>query len=70
MVNCACAFSQSETEKYFEGIIKSVIGFIILQLGDITSFNQDNSEIFLVKKMYNEVNWGVYYLRIREKTFS
>ena len=34
----------------------------------LTSCNQDNStNFFAVKKMYNEAVRGVYYLRIREK---
>ena len=44
--------------------------FCYFRLGDsLTSF-KITVLIFLVKKMYNEAIWGVYYLRIREKTLS
>ena len=45
--------------------------FIILRprVG-LTSFNIDNSAIFFNDKKYSEAFRGVYFLWIREKTFS
>ena len=45
--------------------------FIILRSREgLTSFNIDNAAIFSKEKKYNEAFRGVYFLRIREKTFK
>ena len=51
--------------------LSNAISFTILGSGEgLPSFDKNNGANFSGGKTYNEALWGIYILRIREKTLS
>ena len=51
--------------------LSNAINVTILRSGEgLTSFEKNNGANFSGRKKYNEALWGIYFLRIREKTLS
>ena len=62
------------TTSFSENVVEtgtSVRGFIILRSGEgLTSFNEDNNDTFSGESKVHEAFRGVWFLGIREKSFS